>query len=245
MGYASSARRTWSAVRSHSENTATGEMSISRQARMIRTAISPRFAMRSFFTTEPSNPQILKSSDPQIQVSQRDIPVFLRGVLVALVLEVAQRGDQLAPRFVRTNHFVDEPSPRGDIGVGELLAELGDLLGSHRRRIRGLIELALIENVDGAVWPHYREFRGRPRVVEVGSQMLARHHAVGPAVRLAGNDRHLRHGRLGKREEQFGAVLDDPAELLHGSRQKTRHVLEGDERNVERVAETDETRALH
>src|SRR5664279_3034478 len=46
MWYAWSALRTCSALRSTSENTATDSMPISRQARMMRTAISPRLAIR-------------------------------------------------------------------------------------------------------------------------------------------------------------------------------------------------------
>ena len=44
----SSAKLTWSASLSASENTATVAMPISLQARMIRTAISPRFAINIF-----------------------------------------------------------------------------------------------------------------------------------------------------------------------------------------------------
>jgi hypothetical protein len=43
--------RTWSAARSASEKTATGEIPRSRQARAIRTAISPRFAISSLTRT--------------------------------------------------------------------------------------------------------------------------------------------------------------------------------------------------
>src|SRR5665213_296092 len=52
--YASSARRTCSALRSSSEYTATVAMPISRQVRMTRTAISPRLAIRTFFNTQTS-----------------------------------------------------------------------------------------------------------------------------------------------------------------------------------------------
>ena len=47
-GTASSASSTWSDSRSASEKTATVAMPSSRQARMTRTAISPRLAMRTF-----------------------------------------------------------------------------------------------------------------------------------------------------------------------------------------------------
>ena len=52
--YASSASRTCSADRSHSEYTATGDTPISRHARITRTAISPRLAMRTFFMNTSS-----------------------------------------------------------------------------------------------------------------------------------------------------------------------------------------------
>src|SRR5579862_3339738 len=51
MWNASSAMRTWRAPRSASEYTATVAIPISRQARITRTAISPRFAMRTFLNT--------------------------------------------------------------------------------------------------------------------------------------------------------------------------------------------------
>ncbi len=53
---ASSAMRTCSALRSASENTATVAMPSSRHARITRTAISPRFAIRIFENTSPPTP---------------------------------------------------------------------------------------------------------------------------------------------------------------------------------------------
>ncbi len=47
MATASSAMRTWTALRSASEWTATVRKSSSRQARITRQAISPRLAMRT------------------------------------------------------------------------------------------------------------------------------------------------------------------------------------------------------
>ncbi len=54
MCAASSAIRTWSEARSASEYTATLRMSISFNARMIRTAISPRLATSTFPNIEES-----------------------------------------------------------------------------------------------------------------------------------------------------------------------------------------------
>src|SRR5258708_27736801 len=40
-------------------------------------------------------------------------------------------------------------------------------------------------------------------------------------------------------------MLDDPAPLLLRTRQKSRHVLKRNERNIERIAESHESRSLH
>jgi hypothetical protein len=49
---------------------------------------------------------------------------------------------------------------------------------------------------------------------------------------------------FGVGEEQLGAVLDDAAVFLRGARQEAGHVDEGDDRDVEAVAEAHEARGL-
>src|SRR5262249_10099327 len=73
----------------------------------------------------------------------------------------------------------------------------------------------------------------------------ARHNTVSSAVSLTRYHGNLRHSRFGKGKQQLRAVADDPAVFLLNSRQKPWHVLEGDQRDVETVAKTDETRALN
>ena len=85
---------------------------------------------------------------------------------------------------------------------------------------------------------------GRPGVVDVAAQVLRRHDVIGAAIGLAGDDRDLRHRRLGIGEEQLGAVLDEAAIFLRRARQEARHVDEGDDRDVEAVAEAHEARRL-
>ena len=60
---------------------------MSRQARMMRTAISPRFAIRILFTAR---------SDAS---RAGDVAVLLGRVLVALGLERGERGNQLRARL--------------------------------------------------------------------------------------------------------------------------------------------------
>src|SRR5215213_8332215 len=135
MCTASSARRTWRAARSQSEYTATAPMFMSRQARMMRTAISPRLAIRILLTAWLAADRVI--------VSERDVPVLLWRVLVALRLERGEAGDQLRARLVRPDDFVDEPALRRDEWIGELLAIFGHLRGAGRREIARRFELAL------------------------------------------------------------------------------------------------------
>ena len=100
------------------------------------------------------------------------------------------------------------------------------------------------DDLDRALGAHHRDLGGRPGIVQVAAQMLRRHDVVGPAIGLARDHRDLRHRRLGIGEQQLRAMLDDAVMLLAHARQEARHVDEGQDRNVERVAEADEARAL-
>lgn len=62
---------------------------------------------------------------------------------------------------------------------------------------------------------------------------------------LPGDDGDLWHGGLGEGEQQLGSVADDAAVLLRRARQEARHVHEGDDGNVEGVAEAHEASTFH
>ena len=47
---------------------------------------------------------------------KRNIPVFLRWILVSFGLKHLERVDQFRPREVRLNHFVDKASLGGNVG---------------------------------------------------------------------------------------------------------------------------------
>ena len=52
------------------------------------------------------------------------------------------------------------------------------------------------------------------------------------------------NGGFGKGEEKFRAVPDDAAEFLLRAGKETGNVFEGDQRNIERIAEAHEARAF-
>ena len=67
---------------------------------------------------------------------------------------------------------------------------------------------------------------------------------IGAAVSLAGHDSDLRDCRLGIGMEQLGPVADDSRPLLMGSGHVAGDIGEGEEGNVEGVAEPDEPGGL-
>src|SRR5262249_48741715 len=176
MWTAWSASRTCRAPRSQSEYTATAGIPSSRHARMTRTAISPRFAISTFTTSfchGVHGTHGVRAAAPCHPWLQGNVAVFFRRVLIALGLEAGTGGNQLRPGLARTDHFVDEAARGGGVGVGELLAELRDPFGARRLGIRGLFQLAPVQNVDRALGAHHGDLGARPREVHVGPDMLA------------------------------------------------------------------------
>ena len=95
-------------------------------------------------------------------------------------------------------------------------------------RVGGLLQLAAVDDLDGALRTHHRQLGRRPGERQVGADRLRVHHDVGAAVGLAGDDLDARHRRLAVGVEQLGAVADDAAVLLVDAGQEAGHVDEGD-----------------
>ncbi len=176
---------------------------------------------------------------------QRYVSVLLGRVAVALVRQHRQRAAELGAGFAGADHLVDVAQRRRRVRIGQLLAIFGDVARPGGLRIGGLRQLLAKHDVDGALGSHHRDLGGREREREIAADVLGRHDVVGAAVGLAGDDGQLGDRRLGEGVEQLGAVTDDAAPLLRGAGEKSRDVDEGDERNVEAVAEAHEARGLH
>src|SRR5262250_3109251 len=118
-------------------------MPSSRQARMTRTAISPRFATSTR----------RKSAGG----SERDVAMLLRRVLVALVLQHLERADEPRTGVLRLDDLVDVAQLRRLVRVRERAAILGDEPGPGRVLVRGPLDLVPEDDVDRAVGAHDRD----------------------------------------------------------------------------------------
>src|SRR6185369_5931654 len=119
-------------------------MPSSRQARAIRTAISPRLAIRT------RRRGLGEGMGTRLSArSERNVPVLLRRVLVALVLQDLERADEARARVLGRDDLVDVAELGGHERVGEGLAVVGDETLALAVAARGL-DLAAEDNVDRA-----------------------------------------------------------------------------------------------
>ena len=101
-----------------------------------------------------------------------------------------------------------------------------------------------MEDLDGSLGAHDCDLGGRPGEHQVVADVPGVHDDVRPAVRLAQDDADPRHGGPGVGERHLGPVADHapPLEVLAGV--EARGVDEGDEGQVESVAEGHESASL-
>src|SRR5213593_1788022 len=120
-------------------------MPSSRQARMTRTAISPRFATRM---------RVKRGR------SEWDVAMVLGRVPVALVLQHLERADQARPRVLGLDDLVDVAELGRLEGIGERLAVLGLEAPALLLPVLRLLDLVPEDDVDGAVGAHDRDLGG-------------------------------------------------------------------------------------
>src|SRR5437867_2274240 len=190
---------------------------------MTRSAISPRFAMRTLLNTS---------------YLQWDVSVLLRRIFVALRLQCLQRGYERRPCVPRVDDVVDVPSTSGDVGMRKLLSIFLDLCFCRSRFVFAFGDFLAKQNLHRSLRSHHGDLGRRPRDVEVAADVFRAHDVVGAAIRFARDYGKLGHGRLAVGIEQLRPMFDDTAMFLRNAREKTRYVLEGDERDIERIAKT-------
>ena len=162
----------------------------------------------------------------------------------AIASRVRQRLGQPPARVAREDDLVDEALGGGGAGAQVLVRVLGRELVARGGRVVGGGDVAPLDDRHGLLGAHDAELGLRPRERVVGAQVAGVHRDERAAERLAQHDRHLRHGGLGERVHELGAVTDHAELLLLGAGHEARRVDEHDERQPERVAGADEARAL-
>src|SRR3954462_3387087 len=172
--------------------------------------------------------------------SQRDVPVLLGRQGLPLVGQYPQGLGHLHAGVRRRDDRVDVAAVGRDVGIEQRVLVLGDELGPARVRVLGRGDLLAVQDAGRTLRTHDGDLRGRPGEVQVGAEVLGPHDVVRAAVRLAGDDGDLGNGGLAVRVDQRGAAADHAVPFLAGTGQEAGHVDEREDRQVERVAGTDE-----
>lgn len=89
----------------------------------------------------------------QRTILERDIPVFLGRVGVALVLEHLQGVNQARTSFLRLDDIIDIAALRRHIRICEFLAVIRHQLGLARGRVFGLVQLPAEDDIDRPFGP--------------------------------------------------------------------------------------------
>ena len=136
--------------------------------------------------------------------------------------------------------FVHEAAGSRDVGIEETFLIFPDAFSTHGLRIGGRLDFSAERDVHGPLRSHYGDFRNGPRIYVVRAHFLGVHGDIGAAVGFTHDDGNLRHGRLGIGVKHLCSVADDAVMLLRGTGQEGGHIHQGDQGNVETVAEADE-----
>lgn len=167
-----------------------------------------------------------------------NVSVLLPWVLQLLALQHVQVLAHLLSGLRWSDDVVNESSDGGWERVAE---QLGVLL----LVLDGVLLIVTEEDRDGSLSSHNSNLGSWPGVVDISTKMLGRHDIVGSSERLAGDDGDLWNGGLGESVEELGSVADDTSVLLGGSWQKSWNIDQGDDWDVEGIAEADEASSLH
>src|SRR5689334_10208306 len=130
---------------------------------MMRTAISPRFATST------------RRKSGRAPLSERDVAMLLRRVLVALVLEHLERADDLRARVLGLDDLVDVAELRGLERVRERAAVIRDEPLPLGVDVLRALELVPEDDVDRALRTHDRDLGGGEGEADVAPEVLRGH----------------------------------------------------------------------
>src|SRR5271167_3250398 len=151
---------------------------------------------------------------------------------------------QIPSRFRRLDDIVNQPPTGGHERIGERVTVFLDQFLAPRLTIVGRVDLPAEDDLGRSLRAHHRNLSGWPCYHTVGAQVLAAHRDVRAAVSFAYHNRELGDGGGRVGEQNFGSVADDAPVFLLDAGQETGNVNEGQQRQVEGIAEAYEARHL-
>ncbi|VTR68662.1 conserved hypothetical protein [Desulfosarcina cetonica] len=173
-----------------------------------------------------------------------DIAVFFRRPQFPFAAHDFQSVDEAHAGFGRFDDGVDVAPLGRAVGIREEFLVFFDFLGTFGLGIGGFLDLLAMNDIGGTGSAHDGDLGGGPGKGHVGAQILGAHGQIGAAIVLAGDQEQLGHGGLAVTPQQLGPVADDAAPFLLAAGQVAGNVGNGQQRDVEGIAEPNEARGL-
>lgn len=169
---------------------------------------------------------------------QRHVTVFLWRIAYTLILSHFKCLNQFITSIFRKNDFIDIALFSCTIRIREFLLVFFYSLSFFFRRS------FTIQNIHSTVCSHYSNFSCRIREVHISTNRFTIHNDVCTSVSLTCNYCYLRNSSFCISVYNLCTVTDNTIVFLCTSWQESRYIFECYNRNIETVAETDETRSL-
>ena len=163
---------------------------------------------------------------------------------LALVFKLCQSAANAEAGVTRFDNIIHVAVFGCLVGIGKEVVVFLFLLCEESLGIFVVFGLFGAEDGYSAAGAHYGYFGRRPCVVEVGLELLAAHYDVTAAVAFAECYGYFGYRGFAVSEKQLGALVDNGVVLLTCSGKEARHVDEGNDGDVEAVAEAHETGGL-
>src|SRR3972149_5955602 len=168
---------------------------------------------------------------------QRDIPVLFGGDGFGFFAQGNQSSDDAFAGFFGLDHVVNVAIGSGSVGIEEGLAVLLHQPGAFGIFIFSSFDLTAVDHIGSAFRSHHSNFSAGPGECQIGAKQLGAHDDIGATVTLTGGHLNLWHGSLGIGKQHLGAVANDAFVLRGDTRQESGRIAEGEQWNVEGVAE--------
>ena len=161
-------------------------------------------------------------------------------ILISFILQHLKSSDELGPCEFRFDNLIDIAFFAGNIRICELPPELLNLCRSLFCASL-FIQLMLEDDLNCSFRPHHGDLSCRVGKIDIRTDMLSGHDAVGSAVGLACDNGDFRHCGLGKRIQEFCPVTDYSTMFLRNTWQKSGHILKSDKWDIKGIAKANES----
>ena len=170
--------------------------------------------------------------------------MFLRRVRQFLSLQLLQSTDHAETCVTGFDDIIDVTILSCIIRIGKQFCIFCFFFGKELSRIFLVFGFTRVQYFYCTCTTHYSDFSCWPSIVHVTTKLFTTHHDVRTTVRFTQCDCYFRYSSFTVSIQQFGTMKDNAIVFLACSRKESRYVYQRHDRDIESIAETNETCAF-